>query len=77
MSDASDASDAADVAARRVDHCYLLDPRVMDLAPGATSPALGVAVFVSGSALTTSFAPCRLFAQKLLSTVQAGPRRSR
>ncbi len=47
-SDASDASDADDAPARRVDHCYLLDPRVMDLAPGATSPALGVAVFVSG-----------------------------
>lgn len=46
--DIADAADASDAAARRVDHCYLLDPRVMDLAPGAASAALGVAVFVAG-----------------------------
>ncbi len=48
VTDVTDVTDAADAPLRRVDHCYLLDPRTMDLAPGAASPALGVAVFAAG-----------------------------
>lgn len=34
--------------ARRVDHCYLVDPRTLDVAPGTAAGPLRVAVFVAG-----------------------------
>ncbi len=54
--DASDAaSDASDVitrdvsdAGRVIDHCYVTDPRTMDLLVGSAGQPIGVAVFVSG-----------------------------
>ncbi|MFO0602723.1 MAG: hypothetical protein U0324_06085 [Polyangiales bacterium] len=43
------APDAVPDVARRVDHCYLIDQRALDAAPGAAAGPVRVAVFVAGA----------------------------